>query len=872
MKKNNKHVTAFLTATVNNQLTEKNIVVWFDPEQLYKSLIYKENFPNANLFVYDPRKGFLDLRRQLEPIWKSIEPPKLLIYVPLSQEKTFNALIEFMIAGVIVQPGQQPLECNTRLSTVAKQALSEILPASKLEKVIIEAENGKLSLSDLDEIASRHKDAHWGPLVLIFKSENFEDICLQFLTSKDLDREITSKNVISNLVELLNNELEAHFSENLNLDTLRDALSRHLLLSEFIFHLGKEVSTSVITFPSPDNKTVNDTIKRLNEGWRSSEKYVSSYILASQKIDTELSIQNLDFPIELLEKLYTFPGIDLIIQSKIEKDLIDNPKQKYIDIAYCRQSMFWANQIPELKLHWQLITGAGEVIIASKKIRAINKKDLSANQIINKYTQKPLASGNGEIPWYVLDTTFRRLERDEHNFDFDPQRHQSLQKLIVNSRLAYINAIHEMTENFIDSFQKENFHISEIIQQTSIFHDFISPNLENQKIAYILVDAFRYEMAMDLFEQIQTEWECRIYPAIATPPTITEVGMAALMPGSERGLSFSPAGAGKIGVLVSDTILKNRADRVKHLELNFEKTIVLELHQIAPLKDKKVINSLNNANLIVVTATDEIDKLWETQPEIARRLHDDVFNQLRRGIRNLLNSNVQKIVITSDHGFLAGEDLMVGIPMDPPGGETIDLHRRVWIGWGGSDTPNCLRKPISAFGIGGDLELVTPIGLGCFKVVGGSTKYYHGGLSLQEMVIPILTINPGQNFSLINQEPGFDWEIKLGSQQISSRFFSVTISGVATDLLAMPPSIKAELRCSDQIVSTPVASTYGLEEITKDIKMVKEEGSTKLIPNTLTLLIDELPENISTLDLLLVNSETGIILSKIENIPITITF
>ena len=211
---------------------------------------------------------------------------------------------------------------------------------------------------------------------------------------------------------------------------------------------------------------------------------------------------------------------------------------------------------------------------------------------------------------------------------------------------------------------------------------------------------------------------------------------------------------------------------------------------------------------------------------------------------------------------------MVGTPMDPPGGETVDLHRRVWIGHGGANASTCLRKPVSAFGIGGDLELVTPIGLGCFKAAGGSTQYFHGGMSLQEIIIPIISVRPGKNYLSTNKEPAFHWEIILGSKQISTRFFSVTINGNATELLATPPKIRIELKSGNRVLSMPVAATYGLDETTKDVKMKMEEGSTTLIPNTVTLFIDDIPAGTATVDLDLINSDTGLALSQVTNISI----
>jgi hypothetical protein len=861
-------VSQYLIQAIRQQIQEHHIVVWFDPEKQYQALVLAENFPNVQLFSYEPQKGFMALRRILEQVWGSFEPPQLLIYVPFSEEQSHHALVEYTTAGVTMQPGEPAMERNTRLAIVARQALSGILPANNLSKVITEVENGQLSLAELDEIASRHKDIHIGALAIIFKSENIEDICLQFLSSANFDQDIKAKNAVPTLITLFKNELEIQLGDQEELSKVRESLARYLLLAEFVSHLGQSLPASLSTFKGPKSKGACETVLRLVRQWRLRSDYTASYIESANKFEAEIDLSNRVWSIEILERAETFAGIEGILQSLVEKALIEKPNQELVEIARKRQDGFWPNQIPALKLHWQMIVEAGQVLIQSSAIKTALKQEWSAVQLVKNYTGYQIHASNGQSPWCKLDTTFRRMEKDEHSFDFETEQHDSLQKLLASARSSYADVVHIMTERFIQGYEKASFHIPEIVQQANIFHDFVQPSLESEKIAYILVDSFRYEMALELFEQIQTDWNCQVMPALATVPTITEVGMAALMPEAEKGLSFVPGGAGKLGVVILKTMLKGRPDRMKYIQANYPHSIILELNQIAPLKDKKIVNSLADAELAVITATDEIDGLWESQPEIARRLHNDVFNQLRRCIRNLLNVNFQTVIITSDHGFIAGDNLMAGTPIDPPGGETIDLHRRVWIGRGGADVPTCLRKPVSALGISGDLELVTPIGLGCFKAGGGSTQYFHGGMSLQEIIIPILLIRPGKNYLSSNKEPAFHWEIILGSKQISTRFFSVKINGSATELIATPPKIRIELKSGDRVLSMPVAATYGLDETTKDVKMKMEEGSTTLIPNTVTLFIEEIPGGTATVDLDLINADTGLTLTHVSNISI----
>ncbi len=49
------------------------------------------------------------------------------VYVPEEQGNTYNALIELEAAGVVLQPGQQPSNRNTRLAVVARNALKTLL-------------------------------------------------------------------------------------------------------------------------------------------------------------------------------------------------------------------------------------------------------------------------------------------------------------------------------------------------------------------------------------------------------------------------------------------------------------------------------------------------------------------------------------------------------------------------------------------------------------------------------------------------------------------------------------------------------------------------------------------------------------------------
>ncbi len=85
------------------------------------------------------------------------------------------------------------------------------------------------------------------------------------------------------------------------------------------------------------------------------------------------------------------------------------------------------------------------------------------------------------------------------------------------------------------------------------------------------------------------------------------------------------------------------------------------------------------------------------------------------GFRVLADHGIKRIVLAADHGHLFGEEIGEDMKIEAPGGETADLHRRVWVGVGGTSEPSYLRTSLKALGVESDLDLATPWTLACFK-------------------------------------------------------------------------------------------------------------------------------------------------------------
>ena len=73
----------------------------------------------------------------------------------------------------------------------------------------------------------------------------------------------------------------------------------------------------------------------------------------------------------------------------------------------------------------------------------------------------------------------------------------------------------------------------------------VKPKVAKGKTAYVWVDALRFEMARELAQTLEAEFDVELQAALATVPTITAVGMAALRvsctPPSPSRLCFRPS-------------------------------------------------------------------------------------------------------------------------------------------------------------------------------------------------------------------------------------------------------------------------------------------------------------------------------------------
>jgi hypothetical protein len=857
-------VTDYLFHLISKQVADSQLVVWYDPERVYADAVGSLSIPKTTIARYDG--SFVKLRREIDSLLNGEQPPRLVVYVPEERTKTHHALIELEAAGIIMQPGQQPPNRNTRLAIVARNALKAVLGDENAAEAEKQAEAGKLTLADLNSLADKGKDLSTGVLTLVYGTANPQEVGLAFLGSDRLDAAIEKKAAINELIGLLQTAFDIELADDTKFVLIRERLARHVLMTDLVTGVGESIPGALGSVKVAQTPVGVDHCIRLARSWRNNREARDSYVAAAHRVELEMALDKLDFnPVKLVE-IDTFLSLERVLLRHVEKSLLDDASPELLKLSESRLARFWAEVTPTIQARWALVASAAEVLLEADRVaKALKKTSTTIPALVKAYA-------DDEEPWCLLDTHHRHMETRWYNFDPNfGNEHDSLEKLIIKAEQRYTDVGSELAKQFVTQIGKAKHPIKGLMRQRDIFETQVKPKLGESKVAYVWVDALRYEMARELGRLLKDDFEVTIQPALGTPPTITEIGMAALLPKAHASAKVVSVGGGKLALEIDGTVIRDRKERVTFLKEHAGVSVFeAKLDDLLPKPSKKIAEGIQGAQLVLITSQ-EIDELGEQNNSSQARLQvDGVLGHLRRGVRVLANHGVKTIILVADHGHWFADKISEDMKIEAPGGKAEDLHPRVWVGIGGTSASSFLRMPLNQLGVDSDLDLATPWNFACFKSKGGGNAYFHGGLSPQELIIPVMTlvgsVQAASTFS------GINWTLLPGSTKLTTRFFSIQISGQQSGLFGSElPKVRIEVRANKKCVSVPVSASYGYEDSTGEIAVkFSEHDAKKLESNTVTVMIAE-DITQKTVSVVLLDASTGNELAKIDAIEVAIS-
>jgi hypothetical protein len=789
----------YISRQLAQKLKARRVVVWYDPKCEFEPFITElraaavaRDAPlgtpigDGTARLVDYAGSLFEVRLNVESAVSMDLPEPMVIYVAgCERDRRGSVLMELEKAGECYEP---------QLKRLARDVLRQRYTDGVIDEML---RPERVTYQDLAKAASDTRSTE-PPSILkaIFHDASGSDaLLLTWLADTKRDAEIDTKEATRELLKLVRSRLGLDLPADAALGKLRTVTLRYVLANEFRADLKCPAPESLGSIPSPESDTEKKAVRDLARGFRLT--HAGEYEPMADRLEGELGLPNAKLSAEDLGSIDTFRFEERSLLRHCGELIAAERFDEALSLVIERENSFWVNRDVNRKAHWEACRRMAELGKTAAEVRvSLAKVGSDPRAWVDRYAQPG--------GWHRLDLAQRRLESWVVNLEDDAE-----ERPLGVARRAYEDVCRQMTQGFTKSLREAGWTVADRLHQTRVFSEMVSPG--PKPVAYFLVDAMRYEMGTELASRLPKAAEVAIRPAIGSLPSITPIGMAALMPGASGSFSVVEQG-GKLGARIEDVFLPDVVARKKFAGARVPKLVDVTLDELLSLQPSKLKKKLDGAQVVVVRSQ-EIDHAGEAGFTFqARQIMDTVIDNLARAVRKLSAAGVERSVVSADHGHLffpVGRDESMRI--ESPGGPdaTVELHRRCWIGRGGSTPPGCVRVTASELGYDSNLEFVFPAGGGVFKA-GGDLAFHHGGPSLQEMVIPVVTVL----FKSVEstQSAAVPLTVSGTPAVITNRIFSVTLElgGQNLTLFSTTMAVRAMLVSEGKQVGT-VGMAVGAE-------------------------------------------------------------
>jgi len=870
---------------LSRQLSLHRVVLLFDHEEQLRSLLdaLATSQPSGeapgglNLGELQAQwvvagSSLFALRHQLEPLVCADLPDPLLIYLPQRQEADCRStLLELIRAGTVFE---------AQLVNRARVYLREVMEP---EKVVQLLKRPDLTYRDIAIALEQSGDGGFSQLKALFRQqlggmgsppENAE-LARLWLASDQCDAGISTKGLESELQDLLHSRWGLGFPADATLADWRQRAQRALLLHEFLHDWHGDELTAFAKQSLPVGKAAEENALTDVKALR--RNHAGAYIAIAARVEEELGLRGLissERP-GVLGAIDTFPCEEQFLLRSVDAFLAKGEAAKAQELVLARHDSFWLVGQPtdptqsQRRLQWELARTAASLGLALDQAEAQLPKPTAPVEVWLAY-QADLA--------HHVDGLQRRLEQQVAELSAAAVEVAEGLELLRN---RYEQLLDKQTQRFTDAFQQAGWLIPGAMPQTRIWAERVQPGAGRAVVFW--VDALRYEMGASLHERF-SGWsreqlsDLRLEIAQAALPSITPVGMSALLPGAERSFAVTE-GDGKPCSVVDGVPVgwsDDKAKRLAHLQQRVPAAVVLNLVEVIRSKEAVLLEKLAGTGPVVITSIG-IDEAGERdKDESIANVRADMQRELdtiEEAVRRLAALPLERFVITADHGFLhlpLGREPAMRIPA--PAGKTFKLERRCWLGHPSAVQQPCIEIQPADLGYGTNgLSVVVPRSAGVFKA-GGSLCYHHGGTSIQEVLIPLLSFRCNPTGAAADEAKAgkgkrskqFAWPGEL-PEKITNRILMLPIELPAT-LLNQGQNSQVVLAAydskSEELVATPIQAIGA--ELDRDTNRLKLTPGN---PATIGLM---LPAEVRAkkLYLELRDAATDLVLHKSSDLPV----
>ena len=324
-------------------------------------------------------------------------------------------------------------------------------------------------------------------------------------------------------------------------------------------------------------------------------------------------------------------------------------------------------------------------------------------------------------------------------------------------------------------------YVSGIPRQVDFYMNKVDSLAQGKRRAWVIVsDALRYEVAAELAERLERETKgaCDLTAMQSALPSVTKCGMAALLPHGSLALEAGvQAGKPALKVLVDGAEVPTCASRQEAIRRTHPVGVAVQYEAFIGEMGRSERRELVGEADVVYVYHNVIDALGD-KPGTERKVFQgcrDAIAELVAAVKVIVKDfGASDVLITADHGFLY-TDQPLGEPehasVDDVAGEVVECGRRYVVAAEGATSEFLM--PARLLGARGVCGLFPRE---CVRIrrAGGGENYVHGGVSLQEMCVPVLHFkNRRRGQAGFTEATPAGIEVVLASNVISNSLFSL---------------------------------------------------------------------------------------------------
>ena len=559
---------------------------------------------------------------------------------------------------------------------------------------------------------------------------------------------------------------------------ISDELWRYVLFSEFVFDLPvalPDALQGVPHAPMEARPIVEDVCGRL----RTDPKSCAIYIERAAAIEAELNLNDLCGAIEDLGERDTFPFEERTFLRTAIKGIVTGDTDATRRVLTRQKSSVWLG-MGESQAQWDLIRAGLNLVEACDDFdRQLPEHARSQAELIDFYL--------GSLR--EADRLQREFEQAAGDFlDQDGLLHE----VIDQARAHYRRLAEKVQGVFVKHIETTGWPPAGRLANADAFDRLVADRLKESgcKVAYLMVDALRYELGVALEKLLAEDGPVELQAAYAQLPTITMVGMASLLPGASTALTLSLENDALVpklaGVPVSNVtqrmnaLFRRYGDRFAEIPLN---DFVRGKPKIAETVD-----------LLVLRST-EIDSQLESNPETTLGLIPATLKLIRVALHKLRGMGFKEAVIVTDHGFFLNAQAEAGdVCVKPQGAWPVIAHDRMMLGTGSADV-HSLVVSAERIGIRGDFgQAAMPRSMAPYR---SGHLYFHGGASLAEAIVPVLVARLDTASNAEQRKVVIELTYKNGAKRITTRLPVIEVLLVSDDMFSRDVSVEILLEAQN---------------------------------------------------------------------------